>query len=79
MSSRPKVYKGNQQAACIIIKNKHIQALMTKQYIRSFSDSLLLLRNNNIVIQQQFMIVWMRIYYESTLDLFEYNIVSVIQ
>jgi hypothetical protein len=51
MLSRPKIYKGNQQAIWIIVENKIIQALMTKQFIWSFSHSLLLLRNNNIVTQ----------------------------
>jgi hypothetical protein len=51
MWSRPKIYKGNQQAVRIIAKNKNIQALMTKHFIRSFSDSLLLLRNINIIKQ----------------------------
>jgi hypothetical protein len=51
MWSRPKIYKGNQQAIRIIVKNKNIQALMTKHFIRSFSDSILLFRNNNIVTQ----------------------------
>jgi hypothetical protein len=51
MWSRPKIYKGNQQAVRIIVENKNIQALMTKRFIQSFSDSLLLFRNNNIVTQ----------------------------
>jgi hypothetical protein len=51
MSLRPKIYKGNQQATRIIIKNKNIQALMTKQFIQSFGNSLLSLRNNNFVTQ----------------------------
>jgi len=55
MLSRPKIYKGNQQAVWIFVKNKNIQSLMTKQFIRSFSNSLLLLRNNNIVTQKQYM------------------------
>jgi hypothetical protein len=33
MLSRPKIYKGNQQAIWIIVENKNIQALMTKQFI----------------------------------------------
>ena len=49
MLSRPKIYKGNRQAIWIIVENKNIQALMTTQFIQSFSVSLLLLRNNNIV------------------------------
>ncbi len=51
MWSRPKIYKGNRQAIRIIVENKSIQALMTKHFIRSFSDSVLLLRNNNIITQ----------------------------
>jgi hypothetical protein len=51
MLSRPKIYKENRQAIRIIAKNKNIQALMTKQFIWSFGNSLLSLRNNNIVTQ----------------------------
>ncbi len=51
MSLRPKIYKGDQQAVRIIVENKNIQASMTKQFIRSFSNSLLSLRKNNIVLQ----------------------------
>ncbi len=51
MLLRPKIYKENRQAVQIIVKNKNIQALMTKQFIRSFSAGLLLFRNNNIVTQ----------------------------
>jgi hypothetical protein len=51
MLLRPKIYKGNQQAVWIIVKNKNIQSLMTKQFIQSFSNSLMLLRNNNILTQ----------------------------
>jgi hypothetical protein len=46
MSLRPKIFKGNQQAFRIIAKNKNIQALMTKPFIPSFSNSLLSRRNN---------------------------------
>jgi hypothetical protein len=48
---RPKIYKGNRQVIRIIAENKNIQALMTKQFIRSFSNNLLLLRNNDIFTQ----------------------------
>ncbi len=41
MLSRPKMNKGNQQAIRIIVENTNMQALMTKQFIRSFSHSLL--------------------------------------
>ncbi len=41
----------------IYFENKNIQALMTKQYIRSHSYSLLYLRNNDIVTQKQYMFV----------------------
>ncbi len=51
MLLRSKIYKGNQQAIRIIIENKNIQAFMTKQFIGSFSNSLLLSRNNNIFSQ----------------------------
>ena len=51
MSSRPKLYKGNQQAVRLIVKNKNIQALMTKHFIQSFSESLLFFRNNDIITQ----------------------------
>jgi hypothetical protein len=33
MLLRPKIYKENQQAVRIIVKNKNIQALMTKHFI----------------------------------------------
>jgi hypothetical protein len=33
MLSRPKIYKENQQAVRIIVENKNIQALMTKDFI----------------------------------------------
>jgi hypothetical protein len=46
---RSKIYKENRQAIRIIVENKNKQALMTKHFIQSFSDSLLLFRNNNIV------------------------------
>jgi hypothetical protein len=51
MLSRPKIYKGNQQAIWIIVENKNIQSLITTQFIQSFSNFFLLLRNNNIVTQ----------------------------
>jgi hypothetical protein len=51
MWSRPKIYKGNQQAIRLIVENKNIQALMTKHFVRSFSVSLLFFSNNNIVTQ----------------------------
>ena len=51
MLSRSKIYKENQQAVRIIVENKNIQALMTKHFIQSYSDSLLLFRNNNIITQ----------------------------
>ena len=51
MLPRPKIYKGNQQAVRIIAENKNIQSLMTKQFIRLFSNSLLLPRINIIVTQ----------------------------
>jgi hypothetical protein len=43
MLLRPKIYKGNQQAIWIIVESLNIQAVMTKQFIRSFSQSLLVL------------------------------------
>ncbi len=49
---RPKIYKKNRQTVCIIVKNKNIQALMTKLFIWSFSYSLFWLRNNNIITQK---------------------------
>ncbi len=79
MLSRTKIYKQNRQAVWIIVENKNIQSLMTKQFIQSFSNSLLLLRNNNIFTQYQFMFVCIRNYYESILDLLEYDIITVIQ
>jgi hypothetical protein len=51
MWSRHKIYKGNQQAVRLIVNNKNIQALMTKQFIRSLSKSLLFCSNSNIVTQ----------------------------
>ncbi len=51
MWSRPKIYKGNQQAIRLIVENKNIQALMTKHFIQSFIDSLLFFSNNNFVTQ----------------------------
>ena len=48
---RPKIYKGSRQAVRTIVENKNIQALMTKQFIQSFSNNLSLLRNKNIVTQ----------------------------
>jgi hypothetical protein len=51
MLTTPKIYKGNQQDVWIIVENKNIQALLTKQFIQSFSNSLLLLRNDNTVTQ----------------------------
>ncbi len=33
MLSRPKIYKGNQQAIRNIVENKNIQVLMTQQFI----------------------------------------------
>jgi hypothetical protein len=51
MFSRPKIYKGNRQAIRIVVENKNIPALMTKQFIQSFSSSLLSIRNNNIITQ----------------------------
>jgi hypothetical protein len=48
---RRKIYKGNQQALRLIVEKKMIQALMTKHFIQSFSESLLFFSNNNIVTQ----------------------------
>jgi hypothetical protein len=50
--SRQKIYKQNRQTVWIIVENKSIQAFMTKQFIWSFSYSLMLHRNNNIVTQK---------------------------
>ncbi len=44
---RPKIYKGNQQVVRLIVKNKNLQALMTKYFFWSFSESLLVFGNNN--------------------------------
>ncbi len=71
--------KGNQQAVRIIVENKNLQALMTKQLIQSFSNSLLSLRNNIFGTQQQFIFVCIMNYYESIFDLFEHYIITVIQ
>jgi hypothetical protein len=76
---RPKIYKENRQADKIIVENKNIQALMTKHFIRSFSDSLLLFRNNNIITQQQFIFVCINNNYKNILDLLKCYIVSAIQ
>ncbi len=51
MSLKPKYTRETVQSVRIIVKNKNIQALMTKQFIWSFSNSLLSLRNTNIVTQ----------------------------
>jgi hypothetical protein len=51
MWSRPKIYKENRQAVSLIVENKNIQALMTKHFIQSFSESLLFFRNNDIITQ----------------------------
>ncbi len=56
--SRQKIYKQNWQTIWIIDKNKNIHALMTKQFIWSFSYILLLHRNNIIVTQKQYMFFW---------------------
>ncbi len=53
--SRQKIYKRNWQTICIIIENKNIQPLITKQFIWSFSYSLLLHRNIIIFTQKQYM------------------------
>ncbi len=52
--SRPKIYKQNRQTVWIIVKNKNIQSLMTKQFIWSLSNSLLWLRNSKIVTQKEY-------------------------
>jgi len=57
MLLRPKIYKRNQQAIWIVVENKNIQALMTKQFIRLFSYNLMLHRNNNIGTQKQYIIL----------------------
>jgi hypothetical protein len=44
MWSRPKIYKGNQQAIRLIVENKNIQALMTKQFIRSLKKRFIVLQ-----------------------------------
>ena len=58
MLLRHKIYKGNLQAIRIIVENKNMQALMTKQSIETFGCSLLYLRNNDTVTQKQYMFVW---------------------
>ncbi len=45
---RQKIYRQNWQTIWIIVKNKNKKALMTKQFIWSFSYSFLLHRNNNV-------------------------------
>jgi hypothetical protein len=51
MWSRPKIYKGNQQAVRLFVEKQNVQALMTKHFIRSFSESLLFFSNNNVITQ----------------------------
>ncbi len=58
--SRPNVYRQNRLAMWFYFENKNIQAFMTKQFIRSYSYSLLYLRNNDTVTQKQYMFVLWR-------------------
>jgi hypothetical protein len=56
MWSRPKIYKGNQQAFRLIVENKNIQALMTKKLfhhlvkVYCFSVTIILLHSDNLIL-----------------------------
>ncbi len=76
---RPKIYKGNQQAIRLIVKNKNIHALMTKYVIQSFSESLLFYSNNKIVTQRQFIFDCINNFHGIIFDLVKCYIVSAIQ
>jgi hypothetical protein len=59
MWSRPKIYKGNQQAVMLIVENKNIQALMTNILfghlvrVYCFSGTRILLHSDNLFLIAQ--------------------------